>query len=1616
MEKSTLPQKPRLWREEIQDPLALTLPPPYKLRTIILVIAALLALAGLVVGLLFWVRPAPNPHFVPLWVTAYEAPQIPPIPNASQDLQALARGGYFANQPGSALSFRHGQRLLQELEQLTDVHQPLVVYLSARALRAEAGEVFLLPGDADPDNPATRLALGDVLQKLKKCPAPNKLLILDIAHGPAQPRLGAFSSDVAEAIPEEVEALDDPNLLVLCSCSPGQVALTSEVLGRSVFGYYVEQGLRGWADGFQGANKRDGRVSAKELAAFVQARVDRWALQNRDMRQTPLLLGKGADFQLHAFGKGEHQPAPELPAQAKYPKWLESGWKTLQATHDSGAYRLTPALFRHQTALLLRAEQVWRGGMDVNTIQANELTRFNQIQRSLTQLGAFPRPQPQSLALTRTLGPAPEDSVSRELNELFTKMNEAGRGAKPEDAEKARAKLIDEFLAKAKAKPFAELAQAVFARAVELEGPTPQQMRVLDDLLQSAAPAGQRRLAEVLVLHHLAAESSHPEASHWPTGLVTSLLQATDKGERAAASLRAYPWNKALLEEAAQLRHEGEVRVWAGGYASADEAAELLHAAIERYDAILATSSQVEEGQALLDEAVWFLPAYLPYLEDFGQDEQTWLEAVQSAAALYDLLLAPIAAAAEAGGKLNDVRRHAGDLRQKLDQLQQPFSADNLQHLLAMAAEPRPRPAVWKEIDAVLKTPFPPTATRKKLWEAALSLERRLHTATAEQDQEDDEAQETGAELPDFEPSRAIAQRREEGKRQAGRLLAMFTLAGFNEKKLHTLQQQFRKAAADRAPDREWYTFTADLRQAWGLGFKQQYDSDPSPAYRDRLLRLFPPLDNPPGLKTDVPADAAQALGEQARQLWAWLADRYRYEARDYLGSALPGDAVRTLGEFSSQAAAAYGALGRPEPEQYIQVSGGAGLPQLSTARPSAALKLNVQATGAEGRPPAAEVEVRMLLADRDWLRVQPPRTILKDLVADPAATTLRSGGLSVEVELKSSAELSAAPPPRGFLVKARAAGRSFHRGIDVPLRTTGERMQVVFSTNPAQPDPPLDALRLRPGKVRQTYYLYLYNPGRKTQNVIVQLLQGGMPLKGGEAKVTVEAGKSTRVPLPGEAGPPAKTEPAPAKTEGAKGEAAVVKSELPPLEGPLAVRVIDASDKSLVLFTRTVEVAVASPREYVTVSSTLFDPAAPRNQARNKLSVTLQTTAAVPGPDIPVELVLPLDRIPGLMSAKQGTYRGALKTGKGPAELVLFAQGIELAPGAKREGDFLIHVDGYPRCFAFHTLFTRSGDPLTPRLDSEPAVRFAVPPFAGPSAKFAVTIEVDNAPEDARLEVALGRRQAGEFQADAARSFTGPRDQRIGFRLDGASGGLIFEGAATDWQVILDTSQIIGERLLQARLLDGEGRLLAQTVQPITFDDTPPEQVKFLQYPAKAKKGTKILVKAAGRDTESGIASAAFFLGAREDGKVPPKTTMIPAAPVDAKKSVWQAEVLLPEGKGPTPLTVEMTNRVGLKSYDTVRIELTDADPGTTGPSKIRGKIIFGQYAQPDVDVFLIDEKGKLKDKTKTNKDGVYEFQNVAPGLYRVYSIKRGSRRKGHKDVTVKPAETKEVNIDLGL
>ena len=189
----------------------------------------------------------------------------------------------------------------------------MIVYLSGVALQTEIG-VVIRPADAPADDPTSWLPLREVLEKLQACRSKHKLLVFEWTPPPAIDRVGYVYHDIAAALPGELEAVPDADRLVFSACSSGQQPHESDELGQSVFGHYFHQALLGHADGY-GAG-RDGRVSATELAAFVQARVERWTMHNRAASQTPKMHGNGDDFTIVSVDPSARARRARAPAGA----------------------------------------------------------------------------------------------------------------------------------------------------------------------------------------------------------------------------------------------------------------------------------------------------------------------------------------------------------------------------------------------------------------------------------------------------------------------------------------------------------------------------------------------------------------------------------------------------------------------------------------------------------------------------------------------------------------------------------------------------------------------------------------------------------------------------------------------------------------------------------------------------------------------------------------------------------------------------------------------------------------------------------------------------------------------------------------------------------------------------------------------------------------------------------------------------------------------------------------------------------------------------------------------------------------------------------------------------
>jgi hypothetical protein len=842
----------------------------------------MLALVGALVAWVLFLRVFRSPVFLTIPIVEYTDPHFPPNSLAEQDSDALLqcfeegkRTKAFDNQQRDLL-----EKKLAEIRSLPD--PAVVVHLSALA-RSKDGELFVLPADADADDPSTWLPFRTVLQSLQQCQARHKLLLLDVMRPLADPRLGVLRHDVVRLLDQAVQSQPDPNLWVFCACSPGQVSLVSEDARQSVFGYYLKEGLSGWADGYGSSGKANGRVSVQELVDFVTAHVKHWAHRNRDRDQTPLLLAKGKDFAL-AVAKNDEPPTAS-ETEEKYLPQLQNGWKLRDDWLANGSSRVAPRAFRRLEDLLLRTEQRWRGGIDPGRLGQSLTVEIKNFQQEVERARILKHPRPYSLAaLDKRL---PDDQDVAALKALAGEAEKAEKAKEPAAVkEQLRAK-VEKLQQKFKDKPF-ELNRAVFQAAVDT--PRPQAIRFLLTLL----PAKRSQYAEILFLQRLAEFPADKGAQL--DGSVRHLLQIVSEGEKAeACEPSALPGVQSQLEAAVAQRRQGLVLLFTGGEDSLAQATTLLEQAGKKYTAINRECEILREAQRLADEAMAFLPAFLPYLTNRPavplSEERIWIDAVTSARRLQELLAAasghlPIPEG-DLHAKLAELSQESETLRMQLEELHRPFAEETVKRLCTQSADHSASPALVVEIEARLSTPLLKAGDRLALWKAGRNLAQRLHSETVKLDHVERQPQQQFSALPRVESNDRDRTEDERPKRSARLSIALLHLGGLAGAK--ELEEELDRTM-HTPTEAAWNSLADKLQHAWArkvparLGELLARDDLRG---ADRLSRVVSPIDRDAGASAGEAGrnPAAELRRRQAKELWKWLGKRYRDEARSFPNS-----------------------------------------------------------------------------------------------------------------------------------------------------------------------------------------------------------------------------------------------------------------------------------------------------------------------------------------------------------------------------------------------------------------------------------------------------------------------------------------------------------------------------------------------------------------------------------------------------------------------------------------------------------------------------------------------------------------------------------------------------------
>lgn len=166
-------------------------------------------------------------------------------------------------------------------------HDDLVIVgFSGHGIQVE-GKSYLCPSDARLDAlPGTLISLDSVYERLSKCKAALKLLLVDACRNDAVPA-GRRSMGSARGIGEFAEAKERPpeGILLLSSCGAGQVSLEDEQFGHGVFMHYLLEGLDGKAAG------PSGNVTLAGLYDYASLETKKYVARKFNEYQTPALRG-----------------------------------------------------------------------------------------------------------------------------------------------------------------------------------------------------------------------------------------------------------------------------------------------------------------------------------------------------------------------------------------------------------------------------------------------------------------------------------------------------------------------------------------------------------------------------------------------------------------------------------------------------------------------------------------------------------------------------------------------------------------------------------------------------------------------------------------------------------------------------------------------------------------------------------------------------------------------------------------------------------------------------------------------------------------------------------------------------------------------------------------------------------------------------------------------------------------------------------------------------------------------------------------------------------------------------------------------------------------------------
>jgi len=883
---------------------------------------ALCAVGGAIVAFLTYASKGQvEPYLVTVSMTQYTDPAWPENAWAEGDSERLA--DCFQDRDGrrlASLSFAFQQKdkfesLLESIaagtvetdadgKPGTASARPLVVHVSALAVVRD-NSVYLLPASARPGDPTTWVPVEKLLDALGKCPAANKLLLLDISKPLAGPFAGVLRNDVGKRLHEILSSrkatLGYP---VLTACGPGQTATAAEPAKCTAFALAVAEGLHGAADIYNADRKGNEEVTVAELARFVAARVHRYAKDARNVEQTPQFYppdGPGADFVL-VRGKARKVEFPA--ARGAYPADLRTAWEKRDDAIAGRASKGYPAALARSTGTIIRAEEKWYGSDRTGPVNFELPAAIHLGQPLSTSSGSGDPASDRIVRARQTVGRVRLVVARTKLDpppaELGTALDAylAARFAPPPAPDKPSEipKLREAWTAKAKG-DLPEAAWLVWDRARQHARPKRSDFAVYADAMKELKVLGLKGdYSEIVLVRMLAGRDFYAVQNLLPDPgyALASLLEAEHElGLTLGAGPDGWDLVAAELADAESARTAGQTALFAArNAANLKEADGLLKRAVEKYRSARETLVAWAVANRSLQEATEVVVATHSSAAAWDRpDFAAWERAAEAVAALADLL-----ASARKSGRFPTAAADAAKVAEMRAAVL--TTAVGKAAVERMIAENRPRtgPADLAPWQAAASATLAPAAARKTVWDSIVGDLAKFHETARKADEEDFDRSTPTKDPPPLPPGDP------EAKPAANRAkvsTALLRIGGLS--KADELRARLDRAIVGGSL-KDFEGLSDDLRKAWSDDWPKRLEDDFQAgrwADAHRLLRATPPgaarlaaavgdpNDEPPAAKALLP-QVKSYLGSAMGQ---FAADQ-PHRARDEAGKSFYAEAM----------------------------------------------------------------------------------------------------------------------------------------------------------------------------------------------------------------------------------------------------------------------------------------------------------------------------------------------------------------------------------------------------------------------------------------------------------------------------------------------------------------------------------------------------------------------------------------------------------------------------------------------------------------------------------------------------------------------------------------------------